>query len=136
MKTLTFQADSFSWEPFSKTIETADTLPEAGAVEDAVVVFIHVEEHDAEDENRSTRKLLKHIKWLAGKGDFKHVVLHSFTHLGGTTAPPEFALRLFHNTRERLESVGYAVSITPFGYFSSWNISVRGESLAKVWKEF
>ena len=136
MKTLTFQADSFSWTPFSKTIETAEESPSPGSVSSAVVVFIHVERKDEDDVGRSIRKLLKHIKWIAGKGEFESIVLHSFTHLGGETAEPTFALHIFETVRERLLSVGYTVSITPFGYFSAWDIAVRGESMAKVWKEF
>ena len=36
---------------------------------------------------------------------------------------------------ERLRGTGYEVKITPFGYFCEWDLSVYGESLAKVWKE-
>src|SRR5688572_31719295 len=45
-------------------------------------------------DDRSTsvvRQSLKHIKWLANKRALKHIVLHSFTHLGGDTASPAFA---------------------------------------------
>ena len=37
--------------------------------------------------------------------------------------------------RERLGSTGYEVKTTPFGWFCEWDLSVYGESLAKVWKE-
>jgi hypothetical protein len=36
---------------------------------------------------------------------------------------------------ERLRDTGYHVWLTPFGYFCEWELSVYGESLAKVWKE-
>ena len=35
----------------------------------------------------------------------------------------------------RLREAGYDVWTTPFGYFCEWDLSVYGESLAKVWKE-
>ena len=36
---------------------------------------------------------------------------------------------------DRLRETGYQVWTTPFGYFCEWDLSVHGESLAKVWKE-
>jgi len=35
---------------------------------------------------------------------------------------------------ERLRGTGYQVWITPFGYVCEWDLSVYGESLAKVFK--
>ena len=89
----------------------------------------------AEERSRVLRHSLKHLKWIAGKKSWKRVVLHSFTHLGGENAPPDFAVGFFEEAAERLRSSGYEVAITPFGWFCQWEISVLGDSLAKVWKE-
>ena len=77
----------------------------------------------------------KHIKWLANKRELNNIVLHSFTHLGGITAPPELAESFITTLQQRLSETGYQVWTTPFGYFCEWDLSVYGESLAKVWKE-
>jgi hypothetical protein len=137
VKLLTFLARRFFWKTFSKTLETVPDLDVEQEVTDAVVVFLHVEARDQPRERRPGvfRKTLKHIKWLAGKRDLERVVLHSFTHLGGENAAPDFALGLMEELQERLEHTGYTVWITPFGYFNEWDLSVYGESLAKVWKE-
>lgn len=137
MKLLTFLASRFAWTPFSKTLEDApDDLP-ADEMEDAVVVFLHAEQSDFTEERskRVFRHTLKHIKWLANKRELTNVVLHSFAHLGGNNADPEDAWEFMASIRERLESTGYQVKITPFGWFCSWDLQVHGESLAKVWKE-
>ena len=136
MKILTFQAESFSWEPFSQTIDDADE-GKGGAVEAAVVAFLHVEKDDFDDDRRASvfKQTLKHLKWLANKRELRRVVLHSFTHLGGQTARSGEARELFDQLRERLEGTGYEVSITPFGWFCSWSLAVYGDSLAKVFKE-
>ena len=81
------------------------------------------------------RQSLKHIKWLANKRGLKNIVLHSFTHLGGVTAPAELAESIMATLQQRLGETGYQVWTTPFGYFCEWDLSVYGESLAKVWKE-
>jgi hypothetical protein len=133
MRVLTFLARSFTWEPFSQTLPDAPPA-EPGAVQDAVVAFIQVEAADEENYARAFRHLLKHLKWLANKKGFRTIVLHSFTHLGGENAPPELAEQLFSEMSQRLESTGYEVAMTPFGWFCSWQLDVYGESLAKVYK--
>ena len=137
MKLLCFQAKRFRWKTHSKTLpEVADQNVET-AVDETVVVFIHAETADTEAARIGSvlRQSLKHIKWLANKRGLKNIVLHSFTHLGGATAEPGFAETFITTLGQRLSETGYLVWITPFGYFCEWDLSVYGESLAKVWKE-
>ncbi len=136
MKLLTFQAERFAWKPFQRTLDdAADGI--AGDVAETVVVFVHAEDRDAGDERRAKvfRQTLKHVKWIANKRDLKNVVLHSFTHLGAANADPVFARDFLAELQHRLASTGYHAHVTPFGWFCSWELSVYGESLAKVWKE-
>jgi hypothetical protein len=135
MRLLMFQAKRFWWKTFSKTLDDVLDVEAEESVEDAVVVFMHVEQKDAADRDEVFRKTLKNIKWLANKRDFRRVVLHSFTHLGGQNADPGFAGDFIDELAARLRSTGYDTRITPFGYFNEWDLSVYGESLGKVWKE-
>lgn len=137
MKLLCFQARRFRWKTHSKTLPEVPDQDVDETVEAAVVAFLHAETQDAEEQRHNSvqRRTLKHIKWLANKRQLKNVVLHSFTHLGGETAAPEFAEGSIVALAERLRENGYRVWITPFGYFCEWDLSVYGESLAKVWKE-
>jgi hypothetical protein len=137
MKLLGFQSKRFRWKTHAKTLREAVDLSVEDEVLEAVVVFIHAESSDA-DPARSLsvqRQSLKHVKWLANKRGLKNIVLHSFTHLGGNTAEPAFAESFIATFAERLRDSGYQVWTTPFGYFCEWDLSVYGESLAKVWKE-
>jgi hypothetical protein len=137
MKLLCFHAKRFRWKTHSKTLPEIADLETEEEVAETVVVFIHAEVSDADDARSTSvlRQSLKHIKWLANKRAFKNIVLHSFTHLGGDTAQPAFAESLVAALAQRLRETGYQVSTTPFGYFCEWDLSVYGESLAKVWKE-
>jgi hypothetical protein len=134
MKLLLFQAKSFSWKSFSKTLETVPDQDVAETVAEAVIVFLHAELED-EAKPKLETKLAKNIKWLANKRQLKNVVLHSFTHLSNSTASPEFAQTLLASLDQRLRETGYQVWQTPFGYFCEWELSVYGDSLAKVFKE-
>ena len=134
MKLLLFQAKQFCWQSFSKTLDDMPDQDVSETVENTVVVFLHAEAED-EAKPKLETKVVKNIKWLANKRDLKNIVLHSFTHLSGSTASPEFAQDLFNRLDERLTATGYRVWQTPFGYFCEWDLSVFGDSLAKVFKE-
>jgi hypothetical protein len=129
-----FQAKRFWWKSFSKTLEDMPEVDVEETVTDAVVVFLHAEEEDEAKGNPLLTKTLKNIKWLANKRDLKNVVLHSFTHLSDSTASSDYAQAFLESAAERLRGTGYHVWLTPFGYFCEWELSVYGESLAKVFK--
>ena len=136
MRLLTFQAERFAWRSFSKTLPDAPEQDRDEAVDDALVVFMHIEEQDEADHTRVVKHTLKHVKWLANKRGLGTVVLHSFTHLGGANAEASYAKGFMDELHRRLAATGYTVRQTPFGYFCSWNLSVYGDSLAKVYKAF
>ena len=137
MKLLCFQAKRFRWKTHSKTLPEMPEQDVEEEVADVVVVFLHAERSDEDETKRDSvlRQSLKHIKWLANKRAVKNIVIHSFTHLGGETASPSFAKSFIMLLAQRLGDTDYRVRTTPFGYFCEWDLSVYGESLAKVWKE-
>ncbi len=135
MKLLMFYAPSFWFKTFAKVLDEVPEAEQEQEVLEAVVVFYQVEALDVERRGKVLTKLLKNIKWLAGKFDTKCVLLHSFNHLSASKAPPEFAAGLLEEASQRLGNSGYQVNATPFGYLNEWKIHVAGESLAKVFKE-
>jgi hypothetical protein len=135
MKLLSFQAKRFWWRSYSKTLDDVEDVAVEQEVFDAVVAFYQVEAVDAANRASVFRQALKHLKWLANKREMRTIVLHSFTHLGGENAEPDFARALIEELAARLRETGYEIWITPFGYFNEWDLSVYGESLAKVWKQ-
>ncbi len=136
MKALLFLATRFRWEPFAATIPEAGPPPPPQEALEAVVAFIHCEEEDAGKRASVFTRTLKQIKWLAGKRGFRRVVLHSFTHLSGSKAAPEFAQAFLEELAGRLRGTGYEAAMTPFGYTCAWELGVYGESLAKVFVQF
>lgn len=120
----------------SKSLDTVRTVDKEEKVSAAVVIFFHCEVEDEEKFNSVVQKFVKNAKWLAGKFKTKNIVLHSFNHLSSTKSSPECAGRLLDDVRQRLERTGFAVTVTPFGYFHEFRMHVAGDSLAKVFKEF
>ena len=116
-------------------LDSVEELDRNERIEDAVVVFIHAEAEDEEQSVKVLTKMVKNIKWLAGKFNSKNVVLHSFSHLSRSRASPEFALQILVDAQKRLHTVGFSTQMTPFGYLHEFSLHVSGESLGRVFKE-
>ena len=135
MKILMFYVHEFSWKPFAKVLNLTDlSSQEEEKVNDALVIFYHVEREDIERAKKVIEKLVKNIKWLARKFGTSKVVLHSFNHLSDSKAEPEEVLLLINKAKERLSRGGFDLYETPFGWLNEWKMHVAGESLAKVFK--
>jgi Archaea-specific editing domain of threonyl-tRNA synthetase len=135
VKLLMFYAPSFWYSTFAKVLESAPEVEQEEEACQAVVVFYQAEAEDQGRESKVLSKLVKNVKWLAGKFATKRVVLHSFGHLSASKAPPGLAQELALEAARRLANADYEVSLTPFGYLNEWKMHVAGESLAKVFKE-
>ncbi|MCF8031831.1 MAG: threonyl-tRNA synthetase editing domain-containing protein [Desulfarculaceae bacterium] len=135
MKLLMFYSPSFWYTTFAKVLEEVPDLEQEEEAVNAVVVFYQAEAEDEGRESKVLNKMLKNIKWLAGKFNTRRVVLHSFGHLSASKAPPGLAQELAGQAAQRLTNTDYQVSQTPFGYLNEWKMHVAGESLAKVFKE-
>ena len=136
MKLLLLFAHDYWLRPFEKSVPEAPDRHDEMAATAAVLALVHVEAHDPPEHARLVTKAIKQVKWLAGKFDTKQVVLHSFAHLASTRAEPAAAEALLGDMQARLEAAGYAVQVSPFGYFNEFRVHVAGPSLAKVFVEF
>jgi len=131
MKLLLLHADTFRARPFLKTSESGAPLAGDVAVNEALIVFIHTEPKDEQAPGKARTKAVKQIKWLARKCAVKRIVLHSFAHLAEEKSSAAFAAATLEHLAQRLESSDFTVDMTPFGYSCGWDISVRGEPIAK-----
>ena len=136
MKLLLFYTKRFYFKTASKGLPGVADLDREDDVDNAVVIFFHVESEDEAKINKVIQKFVKNSKWLARKFDTQNIVLHSFNHLSSSKGSPELAKRILLEVTERLERTDFFVTQTPFGYFNEFIMHVAGDSLAKVYKEF
>jgi hypothetical protein len=136
MKILMFYAPEFWFRTFQKVLDDVEDRDIEEKTENAIVIFYHVEAEDEEKRSSVLTKLVKNVKWLAGKFKTKNLVIHSFNHLSSSKASPDFSNSLIEDAKARLNNAGFVITETPFGYLNEWKIHVAGESLAKVFKEF
>ncbi len=135
MKLLMIYCDSFYYKTAIKNLETVENYHKEETVKDCLVAFIQAEKEDEEQIKKIETKLIKNIKWAAGKNKTRRVVLHSFAHLSTSKADAEITKSLFNNAQKRLENADYTVSQTPFGYFLDLKVEAPGKSLARIFKE-
>jgi Archaea-specific editing domain of threonyl-tRNA synthetase len=136
MKLLLFYTRSFSYETAAKSLASVPDVKKKGKITDGVAVFFHVEAEDVEKKSKVVQKFVKNVKWLCGKFSTRQVVLHSFNHLSGSKADPDFSRQILDEVCERLRRTDFKIMVTPFGYFNEFKMHVAGDSLAKVFKEF
>ena len=135
MKLLMIYSDTFYYKTAVKNLETVEDYSKEETIKDALVAFIQVEKEDEENIKKIETKMIKNIKWAAGKNGTKRVVLHSFAHLSVSKADIDITKALFDNAQQRLTNAGYETSQTPFGYFLDLNVEAPGKSLARIFKE-
>ena len=136
MKLLMIYAKKFSYTPTIKVLEDAEEMSSGETFENVQIAFIQMEKEDEERVKAVETKLVKNLKWVAGKNKTRHIILHSFAHLSESKADPGFTKELFDSTQIRLENTDYQVNQTPFGYFLDLNVDAPGFSLARVFKSF
>lgn len=136
MRLLTYQARRFAWQSFQQTLAEGAEAGGDDELSECAVAWLHVEARDEADHARVFKRVLKHLKWVANKRALRNVALHSFAHLGGESAGPDYAHRFITELAERLRDTGYTVKATPFGWFCGWQLDCYGDSLAKIYKEF
>ena len=135
MRVLFIYCREFAYKPTVQTLDFVEKIEQGKAFENVQTAFIQVEKEDEEREASVFKKLVKNIKWLCGKNNNKHVILHSFAHLSESKADPQFTRNLFDKVQAKLENVDYRVEQTPFGYFLDLKVDALGFSLARVYKE-
>ena len=129
-----FHAKSFWYKTAMKNSEIAEDISREEKFENVSIAFIHVEKEDEEKRASVVRKAVKNITWHARKSDASEIILHSFAHLSESKTTPEFAKEIIDEIKSKVESKGYTVSTTPFGYFLEFKLHVGGNSIDRVFK--
>ncbi len=134
MKLLTLYATRFAYTPRRKTLIGVPDRSGWARVENVLIALVHAEPEDVARSGKVVTKLVKNVKWSAGKNETRHIVLHSFTHLSDVRADPQAAQALLDQAEGRLVSAGYQVDQTPFGYLLDLEMQVPGLPFARVFK--
>ncbi|MEK6986579.1 MAG: threonine--tRNA ligase [Candidatus Thermoplasmatota archaeon] len=138
MRVLFLHVDFLEYEVTGKALKTIGEIPEArrhGRVEEALVCFISAEKRDEADPKGAALAAAKNIEDVAGQVHTKRIVLYPYAHLSSSLAAPEPAQAVLAALEEELRRRGYDVHASPFGYYKSFKVSVKGHPLSELSRE-
>ncbi len=138
MRILFLHADSLEYEVKSKALKSIGEIPEdkrKGRAEEALVCFISAEQRDEANLKAAAAAAARNIEDVAGQVHTKKVVLYPYAHLSSSLAAPEPAQAIFSALEADLANRGFDVLASPFGYYKSFKISVKGHPLSELSRE-
>ncbi len=136
MKILTLHSDFIECEAKKKAIKEPEELKvKKEKIEECLVIFISVEKRDEKNPESSAKNLIENIKDITSQVKEKRIVLYPYVHLTNSPSTPATALKILDIAEKELKKT-FEVHRSPFGWYKSFNISVKGHPLAELSREF
>jgi len=138
MRVLFLHCDLLEYEVREKALPSAEDLPpekRKGRIEDALVCFISAEKEDEADPEGTVREAVRNIEEVASQVKATRVAIYPYAHLSSSLASSGPAQKIFGLLEERLRKGGFHVLASPFGYYKSFKVSVKGHPLSELSRE-
>ncbi len=140
MRTLLIHAKRFSYRAVKPALkegyEKLDGVKSEGRAENALVVFVSVEDIDRENIDDVVEQAVSDIESIAKKVNADVIVVYPYAHLSSRLAPPDIALEALKRIEENLRRHGFKVLRAPFGWYKEFEIHCYGHPLAELSREF
>ena len=134
MKMLMLHVSEIEYSITEKATKVAEEISEKGEKwDEALVVFISVEEGDAGDPGvlqAATSEILKQVAEVSAE----RVVIYPYAHLSSNLAPPAESLELLKSLHKTLADK-MEVHRVPFGWYKSFRLHVKGHPLSEAFRE-
>ena len=138
MRALFLHSDYIEYEVKEKALKGLAELPpdrRRGRAEEALVCFLSAEKRDEPNIVGTAVAVAKNVEEVAGQVGTRRVVLYPYAHLSSSLAAPEPALAILAALEKELRARGLEVHASPFGYYKSFKISVKGHPLSELSRE-
>ncbi|MGI0149076.1 MAG: threonine--tRNA ligase, partial [Thermoplasmata archaeon] len=138
MRVLFLHVDYLEYEVREKALKGVPDVPESkrrGRVEEALVCFISAEKRDEGNPAAAAKAAAANVADVAGQLHTKRVVLYPYAHLSSSLAAPGPAQELIASLEKELVARGFDVHASPFGYYKSFQIAVKGHPLSELSRE-
>jgi len=136
MKILALHSDFIEFEAKKKAIKEPEPLKnKSERVEQCLVIFTSVEKRDEKNPESTAKNLVQNIKDIASQVKETNIVLYPYVHLTNDPSNPETALKVLDAAETELKKE-FSVHRSPFGWYKSFNIQVKGHPLAELSREF
>ncbi len=139
MRLLTIHAEKFWFKAREKALKDAEELvdvPGEARAENALVVFISVEEGDAKGGKEFLGQVARNVVEIAENVKADTIVLYPYAHLSSRLAPPFEAMEVMKSLEEVVKSVFKGkVLRAPFGWYKAFEIKCLGHPLSELSRE-
>ena len=134
MKLLFIHSDYIEYEIKDKAIKNPEKISEdkkKDRLDEALVVFIAVENTDEKDREDILQQAEAEIKKVTNNLKIKNIMLYPYAHLSSDLAPPKSAEETLKKLEEML-SRDFTVKRSPFGWYKSFRLSCKGHPLSEL----
>jgi len=138
MRVLFLHCDFLEYEVREKALPSAEDLPpekRKGRIEDALVCFISAEKEDEADLEGVAKEAVRNIEEVAAQVKATRIAVYPYAHLSSSLAASAPAKQIFALLDQRLAKSGFQVLSSPFGYYKSFRVSVKGHPLSELSRE-
>ena len=138
MRILFLHVDYLEYEVKEKALKSAPDLPASkrrGRVEEALVCFVSAEKRDEANLANVAKLAAENVADVAGQVHTRRVVLYPYAHLSSSLAAPGPAQELITSLEKELVARGFEVHASPFGYYKSFKVAVKGHPLSELSRE-
>ncbi|OGS45809.1 MAG: threonine--tRNA ligase [Euryarchaeota archaeon RBG_16_67_27] len=138
MRVLFLHADFLEYEVKEKALPSVGDVPKDkrhGRAEEALVCFVSAEKRDEADPAGAAAAVARNVEEVAAQVHTRRVVLYPYAHLSSSLAAPDPAQAILAALERDLRARGLDVHASPFGYYKSFTISVKGHPLSELSRE-
>jgi len=138
MRVLFLHVDYLEYEVKEKALKGVPDVPPSkrtDRIEEALVCFISAEKRDEANPASTARAAAASVADIAGQLHTKRVVLYPYAHLSSSLAAPGPAQELIASLEKELVARGFDVHASPFGYYKSFRVAVKGHPLSELSRE-
>src|SRR3989449_348175 len=138
MRVLFLHVDYLEYEVREKALKGVPDVPQSkrhGRIEEALVCFISAEKRDEANLAGVVRAATANIAEIAEQVRTKRIVLYPYAHLSSSLAAPGSAQELIASVEKELVGRGFDVHASPFGYYKSFRVAVKGHPLSELSRE-
>ncbi len=138
MRILFLHVDYLEYEVKGKALKGIEEIPDSkrrGRAEDALVCLISAEKRDEPNPKAAAKAAATNIEDVAGQVHTKRIVLYPYAHLSASLAAAGPAQELFAALETQLGASGFEVHASPFGYYKSFKVAVKGHPLSELSRE-
>ncbi len=138
MKVLYWHVDYLKYAAIKKALKSVPDLEndeKEGKIDEGIVVLMSFEKDDNKEKLES---FIRDLNNYAKQINAKKVMIYPYAHLSKNLLNPQKSMELLKTLKENMEKNDTFVEVkfSPFGWYKSFEVKVKGHPLAELSREF